>query len=278
MWFQKNKWKIIVPVLIVAVLAAAFYFGGNAPDSKGWEVSSNESAVSATPDVEPTDVSAPEKTTDTDKDQESTTNTTKQPDNTSNPAPDVTPSSPENIAAPEETPEQPPEQTTPPEETQTPEVSQMPAPEESTPPSEEPDDGILTCTIYIQCETILNNMELCDPNKVDIVPANGWILGNTEVTFTEGETVFDVLQRVCKEKGIHMEYMESPIYNSAYIEGIYNLYEFDVGNLSGWMYKVNGWFPNYGCSLYTLSDGDIIGWVYTCDLGNDVGGGYSTGG
>ena len=24
MWFQKNKWKIIVPILIVAVLAAAF--------------------------------------------------------------------------------------------------------------------------------------------------------------------------------------------------------------------------------------------------------------
>ena len=62
-----------------------------------------------------------------------------------------------------------------------------------------------------------------------------------------------------------------------YIEGINNLYEFDVGNTSGWMYKVNGWFPNYGCSRYQLQNGDVIEWVYTCDLGDDVGGGYATG-
>ena len=37
------------------------------------------------------------------------------------------------------------------------------------------------------------------------------------------------------------------------------------------MYKVNGWFPNYGCSSYYLKDGDVIEWVYTCDLGKDVG-------
>ena len=41
------------------------------------------------------------------------------------------------------------------------------------------------------------------------------------------------------------------------------------------MYNVNGWFPNYGCSRYMLKDGDKIEWVYTCDLGADVGGGYS---
>ena len=62
------------------------------------------------------------------------------------------------------------------------------------------------------------------------------------------------------------------MYNSAYIEGINNLYEFDCGELSGWMYKVNGWFPNYGCSRYQLKEGDVIEWVYTCDLGVDVGG------
>ena len=65
--------------------------------------------------------------------------------------------------------------------------------------------------------------------------------------------------------------------NSAYVEGINNLYEFDVGSLSGWMYSVNGWFPNYGCSRYALQNGDVVNWVYTCDLGYDVGGGYSTG-
>lgn len=65
----------------------------------------------------------------------------------------------------------------------------------------------------------------------------------------------------------------SPMYNSYYIEGINHLYEFDCGNESGWMYKVNGWFPNYGCSSYTLQGGDTIVWCYTCNgLGADVGG------
>lgn len=91
------------------------------------------------------------------------------------------------------------------------------------------------------------------------------------VSFSSGESVHDVLQRVCKDKGIHTESQYTPAYDSAYVEGINQLYEFDCGELSGWMYNVNGWFPNYGCSKYTVSNGDTINWVYTCDLGKDVG-------
>ena len=128
-----------------------------------------------------------------------------------------------------------------------------------------------TCTFSIECSTILNNLSDLDPDKREMVPSNGVILSTTTVTFYEGESVFDVLQRLCKEKGIHMESSWTPIYNSAYIEGIHNLYEFDCGNLSGWMYRVNGWYPNYGCSRYQLAQGDKVEWRYTCDLGNDVG-------
>ena len=128
-----------------------------------------------------------------------------------------------------------------------------------------------TCTFSIECSTILNNLKDLDPDKRELVPSNGVILAPTKVTFYEGESVFDVLQRVCKEKGIHMESSWTPIYNSAYIEGIHNLYEFDCGELSGWMYRVNGWYPNYGCSRYQLADGEVVEWRYTCDLGNDVG-------
>lgn len=52
------------------------------------------------------------------------------------------------------------------------------------------------------------------------------------------------------------------------------LYEFDCGKDSGWMYCVNGWYPNYGCSKYTLEDGDTVEWRYTCNLGRDVGDQY----
>ena len=135
-----------------------------------------------------------------------------------------------------------------------------------------------TCTFSIECSTILNNLDMLDPGKLEMVPSNGVILSKTTVTFYEGESVFDVLQRVCKEKGIHMEAAWTPIYNSAYVEGIHNLYEFDCGALSGWMYKVNGWYPNYGSSRYQLKDGDVVEWRFTCDLGNDIGGGYAVGG
>ena len=147
------------------------------------------------------------------------------------------------------------------------------------PENQEVDTGkTYTCTFSIECSTILNNLSMLDPDKLECVPSNGVILAKTTVTFYEGESVFDVLQRLCKEKGIHLESSWTPIYNSAYIEGIHNLYEFDCGALSGWMYKVNGWYPNYGCSRYQLKDGDTVEWRFTCDLGNDVGGGYAVGG
>ena len=128
-----------------------------------------------------------------------------------------------------------------------------------------------TCTLSISCSTILNNMSNLTAGKAEFVPSDGWILKPTTVTFSQGESVHDVLQRVCREKGIHMESQYTPAYDSAYVEGINQLYEFDCGELSGWMYNVNGWFPNYGCSKYSVSNGDVINWVYTCDLGKDVG-------
>lgn len=131
-----------------------------------------------------------------------------------------------------------------------------------------------TCTFSIECSTIFNNLSDLDSAKLGELPADGIILKKQTVVFYEGESVFDVLQRVCKENGIQMESSFTPIYNSAYVEGINNLYEFDCGNLSGWMYRVDGWYPNYGCSRYQLTDGEVVEWRYTCDLGRDIGGGW----
>lgn len=133
--------------------------------------------------------------------------------------------------------------------------------------------GSAACTIEIRCDTILNNMQDLTDGKNAFVPANGVILSRSKVAFNEGETVFEVLKRACSYAGIQLEYSWTPMYDSYYIEGINNLYEFDCGEQSGWMYKVNGWFPNYGCSSYSLKDGDTIVWCYTCKgLGADVGG------
>ena len=141
----------------------------------------------------------------------------------------------------------------------------------------EPEDMNLTdvarsCTLSISCETLLNDAAKLSPEKIELVPEDGFILQPVTVTFYDGESVFNVLQREMKKNRIHMEFVSTAIFNSAYIEGIGNIYEFDSGELSGWMYKVNGWFPNYGCSRYQLEEGDVIEWVYTCNLGRDIGG------
>lgn len=128
-----------------------------------------------------------------------------------------------------------------------------------------------TCTISINCSTLLSHLDTMDQSKREFVPSDGWILKPTVVSFTSGQSVHDVLQKVCQDNGIQMDSTFSAVYNSAYVRGINQLYEFNGGELSGWMYNVNGWFPNYGCSQYAVKSGDIINWVYTCDLGKDVG-------
>lgn len=127
------------------------------------------------------------------------------------------------------------------------------------------------CTLSIRCDTILNNRGKLRKTKECMVPNDGVIYAARRVVYYKGESVFNVLVRETAKHRIHMDFQNTPIYNTAYIRGIHNLYEFDCGSLSGWMYKVNGWFPNYGCSRYLLKPGDKIEWVYTCDLGRDVG-------
>ena len=175
-------------------------------------------------------------------------------------------SAPSETERQEETPAVPPEQNEAP--TQAPDTPA--SPDELEPPVE---NTVPTCTVSISCAAILENLDRLNAEKADLIPADGVLLAPTAVEFTEGESVFDVLKRVCRENKIHMEFSETPVYQSAYIEGIGNLYEFDCGEGSGWMYRVNDEFPNYGCSRYTLADGDTVEWVYTCDFGADVGGG-----
>ena len=132
-------------------------------------------------------------------------------------------------------------------------------------------DGRLTCTLEVRCDTLLGNLDKLTEGKAALVPEDGILLPVTEVEFTGGNSVFDVFRQTLKEKKIHFEYVDASAYDSIYIEGIGNLYEFDCGPQSGWMYSVNGIYPGLGCSGYTLADGDVIVFRYTCDLGADLG-------
>ncbi|HZJ76999.1 MAG TPA: DUF4430 domain-containing protein [Oscillospiraceae bacterium] len=230
--------KLIACIIILSVLITAFYYGGNGPNLKGWKIEGDklEEAIEIKPEAEIGIENNTEKGLE------------------------IYPE-PKDIETKESTEED--------------NHSTDPVPENKSLTAESEDvevaDTEKTCTLSVVCHTILNNIDHLDSEKIELIPEHGIIYPAETVIFYENESVFNVLQREMKKAKIHMEFSNVPIYNSAYIEGINNIYEFDCGESSGWMYKVNGRFLNYGCSEYQLQKGDIIECVYTCDLGADIG-------
>ena len=146
------------------------------------------------------------------------------------------------------------------------EQEQPSAPDPDPAPAPDPTPAA-SVSLYISCATVLNNMDKCSDGVKDIIPADGVILSAT-VTITEGESVMSVLKRACGDAGI-------PVSSSGnYVRGINGLFEKNVGRSSGWMYCVGGTFPSYGADSYTLSGGENIQWLYTCNMGADVGNTY----
>lgn len=96
----------------------------------------------------------------------------------------------------------------------------------------------------------------------------GVILGASDVKYENNDTVLDCLLKITREKKIHMEY--SGVRGAAYIEGINNIYEFDHGPESGWIYSVNGVSPSQSVGSYKVKAGDRIELIYTTDLGKNL--------
>ena len=128
-----------------------------------------------------------------------------------------------------------------------------------------------TCALTIRCDTILENRDVLNPEKADLVPEDGLLYENPAAEITDGESAFDLLLRETRAAGIHLDFVKTPAYNTVYVRGIGNLYEFDCGDLSGWTYRINGEFLSVGCSLAVIHPGDTVEFLYTCDLGADVG-------
>lgn len=117
-------------------------------------------------------------------------------------------------------------------------------------------------SLTVDCTDVLANMDSLKAEKHGIIPQKGIIYANSKVEIQEGDSVFDVLKRALTSSGVHLEFSLTPVYNSAYIEGIGNLYEFDCGERSGWKYSVNGEFPRVGCSDFKVNLSDKIVFFY----------------
>lgn len=120
-----------------------------------------------------------------------------------------------------------------------------------------------TVSLAIRCDTVAGR------GTNGVTPEDGVILPACDVPFAEGETVLDALLRAAKEHHLQLEHSGATA-GMAYVNGIANLYEFDLGSQSGWMYSVNGVFPSVGCESCVLKDGDVVLWQYTLSNGEDL--------
>ncbi len=121
-------------------------------------------------------------------------------------------------------------------------------------------DAIGSVTLTIRCDTVAG--------EAGHIPADGVILAETAMPIAAGDTVYTVLTDAARAHSLHME--SSGADGLMYIHGIGNIYEFDFGDLSGWVYMVNGESASIGCDQFTLKDGDKVEFHYTLELGKDV--------
>lgn len=128
--------------------------------------------------------------------------------------------------------------------------------------TEEKPDAVGTVTISIRCDTLKGE------NTPDYIPDDFIILDETTFAVAEGDTVYDILIEASKRCNFQVDNRGAA--GNAYIAGIEYLYEFDYGDLSGWMYKVDGEFPDVGCQSYALHGGEKIEWLYTKNIGKDL--------
>lgn len=132
--------------------------------------------------------------------------------------------------------------------------------------TKEPEENkeYVKCNITIDCSILLSNMDKLEKNVRKYVPKDGRLLDNIEIKVKKGASVYDVLVAACKEKNIAYDATYSAIYNSSYVKGIGYLYEKMAGDMSGWLYLVDGKTPNVGASAYKINGGEQIEWMYTC--------------
>jgi len=133
----------------------------------------------------------------------------------------------------------------------------------------------------------------------------GYLIGPEQVDIIQGDNGVSVIDRLFTEHGFEYDHTGTSD-NSFYLEAIYkknlvtdpvipsdlaelakedmerfdpedyltdSLGEFDFTNGSGWMYSVNGNYPNVGFADWHFKDGDEVRIRFTLTYGADIGGG-----
>lgn len=102
---------------------------------------------------------------------------------------------------------------------------------------------------------------------VKVAGVNGANMYEGQSIIEEGDTAYSVLVKAIGKHNI----VSRPYKEGVYVVSINGLSERDYGDESGWMYRVNGVFPEVFAGEVDLKDGDTLEWLYTTNLGKDIG-------
>lgn len=118
----------------------------------------------------------------------------------------------------------------------------------------------ITCTVAVSCQTVWENTDLAEPETLDRLPEDGWMIQETELTVSEGTTVLETLQWAAQEAGIPVVTSGTP----AFVESVGGLANGDVGDVSGWTYTLNGESIMESAAVQTVAEGDQVVWSFIC--------------
>ena len=125
-----------------------------------------------------------------------------------------------------------------------------PTPVEPTPV--DPDPETITVTFQLHTDT------------------EAWILPTLIRDLPEGTTAFEVFKQVLAANGYTYDAKGSYVRAVIAPDGT-KVVELSKGQYSGWMYRVNGEFPDTYMGAYELEDGDVIEVLFTADYTKEPG-------
>lgn len=115
--------------------------------------------------------------------------------------------------------------------------------------------------VTIDCLSAVEYYNELSDAKRKVMPSEGVFISGYETMLEENSTCYTALLQVCDELGLHIEHTGIP--GTEYIKGLGNLYEFDLGGESGWLYSVNGEKPAVGANGVKLESEDDLRWFYS---------------
>ena len=121
---------------------------------------------------------------------------------------------------------------------------------------QEKPDAIGSVTLSINCNVIKDKVE------------NSVIIDNAEFLINEGETAYDILQQAVVQNKIQLE--TSGAKDSEYVVSINNIYQQEHGDLSGWLFYINGEMALVSMAQCELKPGDKIEILYSTNFGEDL--------